>query len=402
MTLDELIGAYNRGMLDLTKIDQDVKMKERELYLQRHTYRIYQGSDGAWYTYVLDVSKKTGRKLIRRVKKEDLEDTIINIYKEQETAITEQIKDVFDEWNERRLSLGKIKNATFTRNEQIFNRHFSELGTRDITTITSEEFSNFLEEQISRYGLGARAFSNLKSICRGFLKRAKKRCLISWSIDLVLSELDISEREFKKTVKDDSEEIFYDDEMTAIMDYCYCHRDDICCLGVALMFATGMRVGEVVALEVFDIAESTVTVTKSETKYRDEIGIVYEVADYPKTPAGVRKVIVPDKYQWVLDALRSQKKEGYAFVGSGGKRLHTQAIRKRVTQICKALRIPERSPHKIRKTYGSILLDSGVDSKFIEKQMGHTDVMCTENYYHRDRRGVDQKRDILNKIPQFM
>lgn len=402
MTLDELIVAYNSGMLDLTALSQEIMMKERELYLKRHTFSIYQGKDGAWYTYLPDDNKTIGRKRVKRKNKAELEDLLIDIYKEKDKNEGTSIKSVFDEWNERRLALGKIKHATFTRNEQIFFRHFVNFGSKDITTVTPEEVSNFLEEQISVHDLNQRAFSNLKSICRGFFKRAKKRGLIFWNVDAMIDEIDVSEREFVKKVKSDSDEVFYDDEMSSIMNYCQSHSDDICCLGVALMFATGMRIGEVVALEMLDISESVVNVCKTETRYRDEIGMVFEVADYPKTPAGVRKVIVPDKYSWILDALRAQRKEGYVFVGPSGKRLHTQAIRKRVTQICKALRIPERSPHKIRKTYGSILLDNGVDSKFIEKQMGHTDIKCTETYYHRDRRNLDQKKEVLNNIPQFM
>ena len=44
-----------------------------------------------------------------------------------------------------------------------------------------------------------------------------------------------------------------------------------------------------------------------------------------------------------------------------------------------------KSPHKIRKTYGSILLDNHIDNKLIIEQMGRTDIRCTEEHYHRNR-----------------
>ena len=63
--------------------------------------------------------------------------------------------------------------------------------------------------------------------------------------------------------------------------------------------------------------------------------------------------------------------------------------------------IINKSPHKIRKTYGSILLDNQVDHKLIEKQMGHTDVLTIEIHYHRDRKRIAQKMGVLNNLPEF-
>ena len=402
MNTYELLKLIANGMLDLTKINQEIPMKERELILSKHIYEIYQGKDGAWYTYIKDSTKKTGRKLIRRVDRTKLEDILIDIYKAKEKDGMVTVREAFDEWNKRKLELGKIKNATFTRHEQVFERYYGILMDRNITEVTPQEFSNFLEEQISKFSLTRKSFANLKALTAGFLKRAKKRGLIFWSVDLMLSELDVSEKEFTKKVKEDYEEIFFDDEISKVMDYCREHTDDRACLGIALMFATGMRVGEIVALEKSDIEGCIVTVSKTETKYKTDAGPVYEVADYPKTPAGIRKVVVPDKYLWILEELTDGVVDGYLITGKHGKRLITQSIRNRLNSICRKLGLLTRSPHKIRKTYGSILLDSGVDSKLIEKQMGHTDIKCTETYYHRDRRDVDQKREILNKIPQFM
>ena len=33
--------------------------------------------------------------------------------------------------------------------------------------------------------------------------------------------------------------------------------------------------------------------------------------------------------------------------------------------------------------------------------MGHTDIGCTEGYYHKNRRSIQRKSEILNKIPEF-
>lgn len=91
----------------------------------------------------------------------------------------------------------------------------------------------------------------------------------------------------------------------------------------------------------------------------------------------------------------------FIFVNSQGDRMTTNCFRNRIKKICKLLEIPPKSPHKVRKTYGSILLDNHVDNKLIMGQMGHTDILCTENYYHRNRRSLESKEKILSAIPEF-
>ena len=51
-------------------------------------------------------------------------------------------------------------------------------------------------------------------------------------------------------------------------------------------------------------------------------------------------------------------------------------------RTCKKVKIPERSTHKIRKTYASILLSSKVDERLITLQMGHTDISTTKGIYY--------------------
>ena len=79
----------------------------------------------------------------------------------------------------------------------------------------------------------------------------------------------------------------------------------------------------------------------------------------------------------------------------------TNCFRRRLETICKKLNIYRKSPHKIRKTYGTILLDNNVDKKLAENQMGHSDIIMTETRYHRNRRSVENKQEILSSIPDF-
>ncbi len=64
----------------------------------------------------------------------------------------------------------------------------------------------------------------------------------------------------------------------------------------------------------------------------------------------------------------------------GFSRIYGRNFNPELRKICEEVGIPPRTMHKIRKTYGTTLLDAGVDESFIIEQMGHTDISCTKNY----------------------
>ena len=368
--------------------------------MEKHTNKIWEAG-GYYNTYIPDPSAKGGRRIKRSKTKKGLEDAIICQYKENETNPT--IDEVFKEWNDKKLENKSIVEATHLRNQYCYERHFSEFGKRRIRNVRPTEFQDFLEEQVSKHNMKARGFSNLKGIVRGFLKRAKKNGYISFNVEEMLNDMDITDRQFNRTHKSDDEEIFYDDEVDriieAIKEAPYSNN-----LAVALMFATGMRVGEVVALKHSDFHGMSVTIQRSETRYRlPDNTYEYVVQDHPKTEAGFRTIVIPDSYKWVVDKLKRSNPFGeWVFVKRDKKtRITTNTIRSRIRSLCKELDIPVRSSHKIRKTYGSILLDNNLDSKFIQSQMGHANVQVTENFYHKDRRKIDQKLHIINSIDAF-
>lgn len=46
----------DNGMIDLSCVRKQKKMAERKIYLNKHPYKIGQGKDGYWRTYLLVIS----------------------------------------------------------------------------------------------------------------------------------------------------------------------------------------------------------------------------------------------------------------------------------------------------------------------------------------------------------
>ena len=397
---NEAILKYvlENGMIDLDTIQAQMDMRRKKELLEAHPYEPWYREDTKkWYVYLPDEEK--GRIRRERKTKKEIEDVIVSYQKTKEDNPT--IKEVFNEWNDRRLDLGKIKASTHSRNKQIFERHFSSMGRRRIRNVQPEEISDFLEEEIADKNLSAKAFSNLKTITKGFLKRAKKLKIISYNVTELFDELDVSDSTFKKRRKEDNEEVFTEEELPVILNYLM-ENQNMYTLGLLLIFVTGIRSGELVALKWEDFTGNSIKVGRSETRYKDSNGkMIYQVSE-PKTYAGYRTVVIPKDYIWVMEKLRRYNPfTEYIFTDNKGERVHTYSFRTRLQTICDKTNCVRKSPHKIRKTYGSILLDNNIDNRLVIGQMGHTDILCTENHYHRNRRNEITKQQIISSIPEF-
>ena len=207
--------ALENGIIDLAHIQEQIEMIKRKELLEKHPYKIWQGKNGKWYTYIPDDVR--GRIQKERKTKNEIEECVITYWNQKLENPT--IREVFNEWNDRKLMLEKISPATHLRNTQIFDRHFKDFCGNKIKSVSPDTIQDFLEEQIAKYQLTAKAFSNLKGITKGFLKRAKKRKLIDFNVEELFTELDVSDNDFKKVIKEDYEEVFSEEESPIIIDY---------------------------------------------------------------------------------------------------------------------------------------------------------------------------------------
>ena len=394
----ELNYLIDNGIIDLPNIQSIIEMKKRQELLNNHPYKIWCGSNGKWYTYLPDETK--GRVLVKKSTEKDVEDVVI---KYQESIMSNPtIEELFDEWNDHRRDIGRIAKSSHTRLRQVFDRHFAEFGKRRISSVKENEWIDFLEAQVFEHDLSSKAFASLKSITKGMLKWAKRQGVITYNPELMLTELDLSDNVFTKKIKEDYEEVFDEDETQKMLSYLTGNRD-IRNDGITLLFVSGMRVGELVGIKPQDINlnSNTVKIRRTETRFKDGDETVYTIKEYPKTQAGVREIVIPSSYSWLLKELYV-KSRGQEFVfEENGKRLTTLLIRKRIYSICKKTGVYKKSPHKIRATYDTILLDNGVDKRTVKDQMGHSDIAVSEKNYHRNRKSIKNKAVIIDGIADF-
>ena len=387
-------------MIDSLDIDELIAMKRKQEYLKMHPYAVWQSKDGKyWYTTLPDKTKERGVRQIRRNSKEQLNDAIVEYWTVHSNEKT--IVEVFTEWNDNRIKMRKIVQSSYIATKSNFYRHFPDIMDRSIKEFKPIDWCDFLENCIVTSNLTSGGFHMLKSTTLGILKWAYKRSYIDYPSDSVTELLDISPKSFRNNKKEDKDEVFSEEETPLLIDY-FINNKTLINLGLLLLFITGIRIGELATLKHSDFTGNILKIRRTRTYVLNEDGKVNRgVKESPKSTCGNRDIIVPKDFLWLMDYFSDGNPDDYIFLSCHGNIIRQDTFANHLKVACEKVGIPYRPPHKIRKTYISILLDNGVDSKFVISQSGHSDISCAENYYHKERKNMDKKVEIINAIPDF-
>ena len=252
--------------------------------------------------------------------------------------------------------------------------------------------------EVSYKELSAKAYSNMRTLIIGVFKYAKKKKYTTLSITQFLGDMDLSKRSFAKRVKDKESQVFFENEVLLITDYLK-KNPTIENLGVLLAFQTGIREGELAGLKFSDVKGNSIHIQRMEVKYKDLITgkCVHEIKEHPKTDAGDRYIIITDKAKQTINQIREKNRTSDFMMYVNGKMVWTNTFNDRIYKACKAVGIPRRSMHKIRKTYGTTLLDAKVDESLIMEQMGHSDIATTRKYYYYSNKDQAEKQKQIQK-----
>lgn len=389
--------AVENGMISIQSIQEKVEMTKREKLLEQHPYKIWQSENGKWHTYIPDEQKK--RVLKKRNTKKEIEDLVIAYIKETQEVI--YIKNVFDEWVEKKLACGEIRKQSYDRYHTDFKRFFesSSISNIPFKKITEVDLEDFIKMSIHERHLTQKAYSGLRLLIRGIFKYAKKKNYTQISITHFFGDLELSRNIFANNKKDKHDEVFLEDEVPLIYNYVQ-ENPTIWNLGVLLTFVTGMRVGELAALKREDVDDKIIRVRRTEIKYIDaETGKwVADVSDFTKTDAGCRNIILTKQAAEILRQIIKVNPFGVYLFENQGKRIRENTFNKRLQAICRDIGIKPRSIHKVRKTYGTTLIDSNVDDSIIAEQLGHADIGTTRKYYYFSNKNDDKKREQLEGV----
>jgi len=140
---------------------------------------------------------------------------------------------------------------------------------------------------------------------------------------------------------------------------------------VDLLFATGMRVGEVSALDIHDFFIKEAILRVKGKGGRDRLAFIVD-----NTSARIQRAHVEARSRIKTDSMA-------LFINPVGGRLSAQGITKTIARLRQEARIKRHiTPHMLRHTVATLLLRNGTDIRVVQEFLGHASIVTTQRYTH--------------------
>ncbi len=151
-----------------------------------------------------------------------------------------------------------------------------------------------------------------------------------------------------------------------------------------MIYASGLRVSEVCGLNLHDVDDTVVRVKGKGGKER----IV---------PIAASAVAAIDHY---LVTFRPDNKDTPLFLSEKGKRIERTLVWKRVKHYAKLAGISKViSPHTLRHSFATHLLENGADLRIIQEMLGHSNIATTDRYTHISQRHLTEAFENFHPRP---
>ncbi len=166
-------------------------------------------------------------------------------------------------------------------------------------------------------------------------------------------------------------------------------------LGILIALFSGMRLGELCALQWkdIDLKNKIIKVSKSVQRVFD-INKSYIEISSPKTINSYRSIPISN---FLLKYLKQFKNNDDIYILSGrNKIIEPRNYRKYYYKLIKSLNIPYIKFHGLRHTFATNCIEMGIDYKTVSELLGHSSITITMNIYVHI--SIDHKRKCIEKL----
>ncbi|MCE5317838.1 MAG: site-specific tyrosine recombinase XerD [Parachlamydia sp.] len=137
-----------------------------------------------------------------------------------------------------------------------------------------------------------------------------------------------------------------------------------------VLYASGLRVSEVCSLTLYSVDDTFVRVKGKGSKERT-------------VPIGSKALQAVDHYLTHYRDASDSSTEEALFVSEKGKPMNRTAVWSMVKRYASQAGISKRlSPHTLRHSFATHLLNNGADLRVIQEMLGHSNISSTDRYTH--------------------
>lgn len=246
------------------------------------------------------------------------------------------------------------------------------INDKDITCLNKKDVISFIENE-KLNDKSARTISHDLIVIKNFYKYLLKEQIIKVdpTIDIELPKL---KKSLPHTLSFDEIDKILDIELND--KYSYRNKAML-----ELMYSSGLRISELVNLKMQDI------------DLEDDIVRIYGKGSKERiVPIGDYAIKYLKKYIYEYrSSLMHNKVSDYIFLNSRGDRISRQAMFKLIKKIIRDKNIKKNvSPHTLRHSFASHMLENGADLRSIQELLGHSDISTTQIYTHISNKKIKE------------
>ena len=385
--LDESCDIMSLGVAGSTG-----NVKKAETIISQYWMK-YNEKDGYWYAKVPNPKRGGKRTAIKRRKKQDLEEAILEAHYRRTGEISERhipsFRELYPLWRAYKLRVKEHLESTAIRNDCCFKKYLkdAEWVDRDISKIKPIEIRKWMKITAADRAPTKHDFTNLHGIVNGVFQYALDEGYVEVPIAPFISGIGRNNRLFtpmrSQMPEYDHTQVYTKEETEKVL--AKLQWDHIVDLGIRLLFWTGMRIGELLALRWEDISEdySEILVRRRVTSQKIGDRYIHPVINGTKGNGFYRRVLVPPGVlKEIILAARKLNPDGEYIFSTKVVPMTQGSYASRLRRICRWAGVEFKSLHKIRKTVVTELMDHHLPMPLIQSQVGHASAATTENCYH--------------------
>lgn len=279
------------------------------------------------------------------------------MYQQERTGFIEFLR------SEKQLSIHTQTN--YQRDLQKFADYCQKFSLTVLANIHSQHIRQMVA-QLHRQGLGGKSLSRWLSALRSFFEFAIRN---GWAKNNPADAIQApkSAKKLPKTLDVDQTAQFVSVEGDSVLAL----RDRAM---LELMYSSGLRLAEVVNLNLLDmdLRDATVTVLGKGGKQR-------------MLPIGAHAIAALNAWLVQRKNFLTNETEQAVFITQRGTRITHRAVQARMQQLSvkQGMDAPVH-PHMLRHSFASHMLESSGDLRLVQEMLGHANISTTQIYTHLD------------------
>lgn len=311
---------------------------------------------------------------------------------------TVYMRDAAEEWMAEMKP--KWKPNTYDTYLRMINRYIEPvLGGYKVEDITKSVLSDFSEDLVNHSEQTKMSEAYRKYICAivyQILSYAREKHQMEFQIPRLT---DFRIQKYEAALPDEK-------ELRCLEEYLLSHLEDATCLGILLAKYTGIRIGELCALQWkdIDLEKGIVTIRRNLQRVKNYgeksegeaiTGKTKVCLQMPKTAKSSRDIPLADG---LIEILSQYQKAPDQYLVPGKKKewAEVRTVQYRFSAILKKCQISSFHFHLLRHAFASQCVGQGCDVKSLSEILGHSSVQITMNIYVHS--SMKQKKDMMNLI----